>query len=460
MQAIQQERLNLESRLLQLQGNTAELRRRELEALDPTNRSLQELIWSLEDAQIASQELAAAEQMRTQERMALESRILSTLGLTQVLRERELKTLDASNRELAQRAWELEDAFAGVDSAFATLERSVNRELQTLQAREQAIQETVQTISGMIQQLRWALDTLRGGSSALPAFAQAARDFIRTAAGNARGGAMPDPELLARNLPMALESVNAELFATSFEQERARRLLMLDLAAIAATGEDQLTEAERQLAETRRQTDRLNAILDNARAQIDLLRGVNSSVLSVEAAIGRLGTAITETIRASVVASTISAGGSAADGFEASDAITAAYQSALGRDPDAAGAAWWAGQIASGALTTADLPAALIAEAMANGELPRFATGGSHMGGLRMVGERGPEIEATGPSRIVSHERLMQALTGSAQLGGEVAQMRGDLMAGLRAIEKNTREIKQIEQRWDRIGLPEQRSLV
>ena len=88
-----------------------------------------------------------------------------------------------------------------------------------------------------------------------------------------------------------------------------------------------------------------------------------------------------------------------------------------------------------------------------NEGLPTFANGGTHMGGLRIVGERGPELEATGPARYMNNSQLMSALGG----GGDIEKMRQDLMAGLRAIEKNTREIKQIEQRWDRIGLPEQR---
>ena len=49
-QAILDERLGLQKELLELQGNTAELRRLELEALDPTNRALQQMIWKLEDA--------------------------------------------------------------------------------------------------------------------------------------------------------------------------------------------------------------------------------------------------------------------------------------------------------------------------------------------------------------------------------------------------------------------------
>lgn len=50
LEEIQKERESLEASLLQLQGATAELRARELETLDESNRALQERIWALEDA--------------------------------------------------------------------------------------------------------------------------------------------------------------------------------------------------------------------------------------------------------------------------------------------------------------------------------------------------------------------------------------------------------------------------
>jgi phage-related minor tail protein len=58
-EAIANERYGLETQLLQLQGNTEELRRRELETLDESNRALQEEIWALEDAAAAAQNLAS-----------------------------------------------------------------------------------------------------------------------------------------------------------------------------------------------------------------------------------------------------------------------------------------------------------------------------------------------------------------------------------------------------------------
>lgn len=43
-------------------------------------------------------------------------------------------------------------------------------------------------------------------------------------------------------------------------------------------------------------------------------------------------------------------------------------------------------------------------------KIPGFATGGMHTGGLRIVGENGPELEATGPSRIWNAQQLGGAL--------------------------------------------------
>ncbi|MDI3335862.1 hypothetical protein QKW60_05555 [Defluviimonas aestuarii] len=47
------------------------------------------------------------------------------------------------------------------------------------------------------------------------------------------------------------------------------------------------------------------------------------------------------------------------------------------------------------------------------GGIPGFASGGNHIGGLRIVGENGPEVEATGPSRILPADVLARAASGA-----------------------------------------------
>ena len=160
--------------------------------------------------------------------------------------------------------------------------------------------------------------------------------------------------------------------------------------------------------------------------------------------------------------------GSAADylknqgGLSVQDQVEAAYRATLGRSADIAGESYWVGLINSGAMTVSDLAAAIQLDAKVNGEIPGFAAGGFHSGGLRLVGENGPEIEATGPSRIFNAGQTADMLGGGSQ-ADEVAAMRAEMTDALRAIAKHTQQTaRRVEylERWDFDGLPEQRAAV
>nr|RDS95192.1 hypothetical protein DWF04_13220 [Cereibacter sphaeroides f. sp. denitrificans] len=75
-------------------------------------------------------------------------------------------------------------------------------------------------------------------------------------------------------------------------------------------------------------------------------------------------------------------------------------------------------------------------------DVPGFAAGGLHAGGLRLVGELGPELEATGPSRIHSAGRTADILGGAAMGASEVAGAVRDLQAELVALRAELAEMK------------------
>jgi hypothetical protein len=89
-----------------------------------------------------------------------------------------------------------------------------------------------------------------------------------------------------------------------------------------------------------------------------------------------------------------------------------------------------------------------------------FADGGYHPGGLRMVGENGPELELTGPSRILSARQSSTALLDGDQLAAELRAVRAEL-TGLRddqraqagAIAANGTRTVSLLKRWDADGL-------
>lgn len=86
------------------------------------------------------------------------------------------------------------------------------------------------------------------------------------------------------------------------------------------------------------------------------------------------------------------------------------------------------------------------------GGTPAFASGGFHSGGLRLVGENGPELESTGPSRIWSAGQTASMFGGGSNSDALIAEMRAvraSLEAGMAAVAINTgKTAKQLEQ-WD-----------
>lgn len=87
----------------------------------------------------------------------------------------------------------------------------------------------------------------------------------------------------------------------------------------------------------------------------------------------------------------------------------------------------------------------------------KFASGGYHSGGLRLVGENGPELEATGASRIYNADQTASILGGNASTAAEVASLREEMRLALYQIAKNTGKTSDQLQRWDGDGMPEAR---
>lgn len=80
------------------------------------------------------------------------------------------------------------------------------------------------------------------------------------------------------------------------------------------------------------------------------------------------------------------------------------------------------------------------------GGAPGFASGGLHSGGWRVVGERGPELEATGPSRIHTGDQLGQAM-GVDELRDEVRGMRQEMVSMQHAVVRNTSRMAKLLER-------------
>ena len=94
----------------------------------------------------------------------------------------------------------------------------------------------------------------------------------------------------------------------------------------------------------------------------------------------------------------------------------------------------------AGAERTSDGLRAVIA-AITGNTIPAFAAGGYHRGGVRLVGENGPELEVTGPSRIFNAGQTSSIMGNTARLEALVERQGKQLenmSYELRAIASNT----------------------
>ena len=99
---------------------------------------------------------------------------------------------------------------------------------------------------------------------------------------------------------------------------------------------------------------------------------------------------------------------------------------------------------------------AIAQSAVAGITIPTFAEGGYFGGGLRIVGENGPELELTGPSRILSN-RETKDFANNVILISEIRALRDDIKKGNYQIARNTLKTSKILDDFDRIGMPLER---
>lgn len=145
-QKIAEEARGLQDRIDQLTGNTVAIRERELAAVDASNRALVQRIHALEDEAAA----AAKAKAIADEADGLQSRWLQLIGDTAALRERELSALDPTNRALMSRIFAEEDRQAAEEKARAAAEEYTNSLRETVSG----LSDMAQRIRDIAQEIR------------------------------------------------------------------------------------------------------------------------------------------------------------------------------------------------------------------------------------------------------------------------------------------------------------------
>ncbi len=495
----------------------------ELMTIAPAFKSV---IDSMRDANAKAKDLQDQidEMVMTKAQLLAKARALDIVGMeasTVVLYDR-LAALKAEQDALQAMRDNATGLLDSVDVAFAALQRGIDREKAAKTAAHdlemKSLQERIDTETAAIAKHKALSDAIKstleqmhvpGTEAASRADAQAQ---IRAALAIARvGGPLPDAENLRAPLAV-LTKDSSSLFSTMQDYLRDFYSTQNDVASLGSLADDSLTVEQKTLDVLTAQKDasqlafdneikRLDGIVDTARTEVEYLKGMDTSLLTIADLLRQLNATMLAARSNPIVGATAS--------------INDAYQTALGRAPEAAGLKFWQDQAANG-LSTADIvssisnsPEAKIqamykstlgrsadpagmqfwmnavqqgvsldaiqgaflqsAEYKHNQGIPGFADGGDHFGGLRLVGEKGPEVEATGASRIHSTSDLMASLRNPSNeaLIAELREQRREnlemkrmLEAHLYTIAKHAQTMADIQEKQEAIGMPPEREEV
>ena len=405
--AIFEERAELQDELDQLTMSAAQLLAKQRDALDESNRALFDQIQAIKaqtDAAQAAKDTAA-----------------SLMG--------------------------------GVDAAFSVLQRVVDREKRALQDQIDVRTKAIQSIQSLSQALRGALDGMSPKGFEAEDRRAAQVEIQRALAIAKASGVLPNADDLKRALSVlgkdaASQFTNREDYLRDFY---ATRNGIEDLAGLT---DDALSVEERSLKRLEDQVKQFDLMLEREQEQINILKGISDIGLSIEQAILALRgamqaassnpvnsatSAISDAYKSSLGRAPDAAGldywqdraaggistGAIVDSIKNSPEaqIQKLYQDVFGRSADAAGLSYWTDRLAGGIDLNAIKQTFLNSDEK-KGRIPGFMEGGDHVGGWRIVGENGPELEATGPSRIFNAGQtrdLMSRLTSPADNSSALA---------------------------------------
>jgi phage-related minor tail protein len=441
----------------------------------------------------AAQAIVDAAKAVSDQRDNLQQQLDQAQGNTAAIRARELAALDPSNRALQQRIYLLADEEAAMqasvrntDAALAAVRKAVDAEKTLQQVRVTAAQEQVNTIKGVFDTLDSAISSLLGNVATSAADGE---NFITQALSAARTtGYLPDHKDLSNAITAATGGLASKVYASAADQEADRLRLAAKLTDLKGVAGDQLTTAELTLKNSQDQLTSLENIYTQAQQQVNILRGIDTTAKTIPEALSLLGTTLTAELRA--VASAAAAG-------SASAAAAAARQPYSVNDTPAQRQSKVEAQtgVALSASDTALVAAAKVlyqsinggastaaynaAAAAVGGDIARavgwdgsregaenlrkvygFASGGTHTGGLRLVGENGPELEVTGPSRIYSADQTRAMLQGgnTQALVAEIQALTKEVQRLQAITQDGTREARRTAEATN--GNPEQPMLV
>jgi hypothetical protein len=348
---------------------------------------------------------------------------------------------------------------------LTALETAHAARMNALDAEKERVTDSLENARSLASKLKSAFEGIKVESEAAEKFERKrAQEILQRAA---QTGVLPDEMTLDKALS-AVSGDSAKFFGSYQDYIRDTVRTAQDVGTLSNQAESRVSVEERTLAALEAQAqaekdnyersvqdaqarhklelERLDNLVKDSERQLNSLLGIEDGNLSIAEAQEGIRTA------SDLIAELQAAGLSMQEdelrtSREILEAIRglAAIQTSL--------------QQAPAAIYERDDGTYGLVEAMPyTGETaPAFAEGGYHAGGLRLVGESGPELEITPPSRIISNGDLA-GIVDIERLVAELRALRNDMKSSQFAIASNTGKTSAILNRWNGDGIPETRA--
>lgn len=394
---------------------------------------------------------------------------------------------------------------AALDRAWNNYEAAVRREQDLLQERMRGVQASIATLGSMSSMLKTNADALYGSVDSTSQMRGIdGMLYIESALAAARQGAdMMAFTGLSDAVSAARGGLNAGVYATQYEKDRDALVLAGQLSELQDITDVQLTVEERQLKALTDQLDLYEDMLQSTRDLIDGVDALIDKTLTPEAAYDILMRIFKG--EGDKPGAPVGGGGSAAGGPSWGGGSGVA-SGGSGTDPSASKYIrdtwlyenYWAGRgtddaaldpladivrsfsgsgdmrglleaAKSAGFSLSDLQAAATGAedvyrastykdwlgAAASVGVPAFAAGGDHLGGWRLVGEEGPELEYTPPARIYSNrdtQRMLGQLNGGQSDSAAALGLTAKLDATNVKLERVATAVEQLAEQVDQIS--------
>lgn len=286
------------------------------ELLDSYYREIETGTESVEEAYARLKAVSKTAADIAQERINLELELFDLTANTVQKRQAELAALDESNRGLQRTIYAIENA----DLAFAALQKAIEAEKKTLQeaynarveslnVEKKALEDTKSAMDAMSKSLKSAYDSIfKTIANPMLSYKQAQASLVNIAA----SGVLPEQEYL-NSLLSAATTNDTKYYSTFEDYARDQATTGLAISSILNVADTELSVAKAQLlviedtlTTLKRNLDfdiaALDAQLSYYQKQLDALKGIDTQVLSVQAAISKMESSLAAAISGALAA--------------------------------------------------------------------------------------------------------------------------------------------------------------